>query len=81
MKYYAATDGKRTTFRATAERTYASAGFDPIRFSASPPKPGMYATREITKSEYDALQARKVERIKSAGRDPDLCNSPQFSWI
>lgn len=73
MKYYAATDGKRTTFRATAERTYASAGFDPIRFSAAMSHGDMFPTIELTKAEYDALAAKKAERTAH--------NSPQHSWV
>lgn len=72
-KYYAATDGKRTTFRATAERTYNSAGFDPIRFSANRPSGLMFPTIEITKAEYDALAGKKNARTKY--------NSPQHSWV
>lgn len=96
-RYYKATDGYITVFRATEERAYKSAHFSgdqkvpggpwvsvsAISFSAAPPAKSMFshATEEITQSEYETLQARKVTRIKAGGADPRNHTSPQASWV
>jgi hypothetical protein len=82
-RYFKATDGWTTVFRATATRAYQSATMHRwgISFSAKPAGLDDMATVEITKSEYEALQAAKVEQIKAHGRDPARYTSPQDSWI
>lgn len=92
-RYYAATDGNVTVFRATG-RTYGSAFFVAkvdldtglpharnISFSASMGHPGHHSVVEITKSEFDALQALKVQRILAVGGNPAIFVSPQDSWV
>jgi hypothetical protein len=85
-KYYQATDGKITVFRATASgRAYQSAqlaGRGGIAFSSKPAAPPLtYPVTEITKAEYEALQAAKVERLKASGKYRPNYNSPQLSWV
>lgn len=84
-KFYKATDGKITAFRATASgRAYQSAqltGKGGIGFrSAKALPPATFPAVEITKAEYDALQAAKVERLKAEGKRGSY-TSPQDSWV
>jgi hypothetical protein len=96
-RYYKATDGLLTVFRAS-KRVYASAWFTTeigqgglpfvrrspgIGFSMHAPgaRGGNYPTEEITEAEYAALVAAKVERVKNEGRDPKYFTSPQDSWV
>jgi hypothetical protein len=95
MRYYKATDGHVTVFRGSAERVYHSAAFRSactdgehwtcgygISFSAKPTQgPGRYPCEEIVQSEYEALSARKILRLKAAGRDLRGSLSPQDSWV
>lgn len=83
-RYYKATDGKVTVFRATAERQYRSASFitkpdgQIARLSFSSGS-GSYETQEITAAEYRALVALKESRCRLQGRTD--ASSPQCSWI
>jgi hypothetical protein len=87
-RYFSATDGTFTVFRATATRTYAAADWL-VRDGSYPycigfkgrAGQGTKPAQEITKSEYEALTARKVTRIKAHGGDPRRFNSPQDSWV
>ena len=97
VRYYKATDGLLTVFRATT-RAYASAWFTTetgqgrlpflrrspgIGFSkhALGTRGGEYPTVEITEAEYAALVAAKVARVKNEGRDPKYFTSLQDSWV
>lgn len=84
-KYFSATDGTITVFRASETRTYVSAtmaGRGGIGFSGKPAgRQGTteyHPATEITKAEYEALNAIKMARIKAAGRT--LIN-PGDSWV
>jgi hypothetical protein len=83
-KFFQATDGKITAFRATASgRAYQSAqltGKGGIGFRSAPASAGFYPAVEITKAEFDALQAAKVERLKAEGSRRSF-TSPQDSWV
>jgi len=82
-KYFSATDGTITVFRASATRTYQSALKlrNGISFSATPAKlmEGAMPAVEITKGEYDALVALKVERLKASGTKG--YTKPGDSWV
>jgi hypothetical protein len=97
VRYYKATDGVLTVFRAST-RVYASAWFTTetgqgrlpflrrspgIGFSKHAPgtRSGNYPTIEITEAEYGALLMAKVARIKNDGRDPKYFTSLQDSWV
>ena len=97
VRYYKATDGVLTVFRATA-RVCASAWFTTetgqgglpllrrspgIGFSphALGARGGNYPAVEITEAEYDTLVAAKIERVKNEGRDPKYFASLQDSWV
>ena len=97
VRYYKATDGVLTVFRATT-RVYASAWFTTetgqgglpllrrspgIGFSphALGTRGGNYPAVEITEAEYDTLVAAKIERVKNEGRDPKYFTSLQDSWV
>lgn len=80
-RYFKSTDGKITTFRATKTRAYQSANVTMRSFSEKHPGPGTFPTSEITKAEYDALQAAKIERITSEGGRLDWANDPAKSWV
>jgi hypothetical protein len=76
MHYYSATDGELTFFRAS-KRHYRSVIIRSRKpwewgFSSKSAigKPDMYRAVEITKSEYEALRARRNEWLKATGRDP-----------
>ena len=97
VRYYKATDGVLTVFRASA-RVYASAWFATetgqsglpaqrrspgVAFSthARTTRGGNYPAVEITEAEYGALVVAKVARIKNDGRDPKYFTSLQDSWV
>ena len=97
VRYYKATDGVLTVFRAST-RVYASAWFATetgqsglpalrrspgIGFSthARTTRGGNYPAVEITEAEYGALVVAKVARIKNDGRDPKYFTSLQDSWV
>jgi hypothetical protein len=97
VRYYKATDGLLTVFRATT-RVYASAWFTTetgqgrppflrrspgIGFSTHAPggRGGNYPAVEITEAEYAALVAAKIERAKNEGRDPKYFASLQENWV
>jgi hypothetical protein len=69
-RYFKATDGRFTVYRASPTRVYISAWLNPhtthvdFGFSVAPPVGrGRVAAIEISKAEYQALVARKAERI------------------
>ena len=88
-RYFKATDGIVTVFRASATRAYLFASFnapngvmggkweDKPSFSA---KAGKFPAEEISKVEYDALVARKNERI-GANKPKWAYSQPWNSWI
>jgi hypothetical protein len=83
-KFFQATDGKITVFRATASgRAYQSALKlrNGISFSATPANlmEGAMPAVEITKGEYDALVALKAERLKASGTKG--YTKPSDSWV
>jgi len=82
-KYFSATDGTITVFRASATRTYQSALKlrNGISFSATPANlmEGAMPAVEITKGEYDALCALKVQRLKATGKS--YYTKPGDSWV
>lgn len=96
-RYFKATDGERTYFRASSTRVYLSLGFDrggSPTFSANPPsKTHPHAVVEIDKVEYNNLVKLKMERVerrnrsfvalgKVAGKDfYPGGDSPSDSWI
>ena len=97
VRYYKATDGVLTVFRATT-RVCASAWFTTetgqgglpllrrspgIGFSPHAPgaRGGNYPAVEITEAEYGALVVAKIARIKNDGRDPKYFTSLQDSWV
>lgn len=90
-RYFSATDGTFTVFRATASAAYASASWLGDRpypyclgFSRKPAGsgiPGRFPTTEISKAQYDALVAAKQDRQRLAGQDPQRYSSPQDSWV
>jgi hypothetical protein len=95
LRYFSATDGVITVFRASASRVYSSAWFT-TEVSQGKPRPanglgfsvskhgnypgGKYPAKEISKAEYDQLVAWKVNRLLAAGRYPGGA-SPQDSWV
>jgi len=83
-KFYQATDGKITVFRATASgRAYQSALKlrNGVSFSATPANlmEGAMPAVEITKGEYDALVALKAERLRASGTKG--YTKPSDSWV
>jgi hypothetical protein len=94
VRYFKASDGVFTVFRATASRTYTSARIATnagspqtprvvsIGFSSKPAVAGFdYPVLEITKAEYEALAARKTERLKASGAPARLGGSPNQAWV
>jgi hypothetical protein len=82
-RYFKATDGKITVFRASKTKVYQSAGgFGPrewIRFSTYAANVGTANKRaciEIDKAEYDRLNAIKFARLGAANGI-----GPQDSWV
>lgn len=85
QNYFKATDGQVTIFRATG-RVYKfgyistnTVGFSNVKGAVKEYR--YYPAISITKSEYDALQAARVERVKCAGLDPTQHVSPRDSWV
>lgn len=79
-RYFKATDGTKTVFRASPTKEYQFANMDG-QFTALPPrKPGYFLAVEITKAEYDALVAAKMERLKASGRNLRFI-TPSNSWV
>ena len=89
IRYFKATNGRFTIFRASASRVYGSAwiqcdanrvtvaGFSMKAASASVyPIPAI----EIDRAEYDRLNARKAERIVLQGGNPKWA-APSDSWV
>jgi hypothetical protein len=95
-RFFKATDGYITVFRASAMRFYHSANFssdqqvaggpmvllESISFSQYDHVPGhTYPAEEIVQSEYDTLVARKNSRVKAHGGRHSDGASPQDSWV
>ena len=86
-RYFKATDGKKTVFRASKTRVYASANIDSASFSAKPASAGMAPTIEITKAEYDRLTVLKHARCRidfakySERFIQSRCSDPEQSWV
>lgn len=89
-RYFKATDGKITVFRASETRAYVSATVpaDPktgyyysISFSGKPAGLGSCPCVEITRAEFVALTAAKIERIKAEGGKHADGGSPSDSWV
>jgi hypothetical protein len=85
IRYFRATNGRFTVFRAST-RVYLSAWIQSnaervtnYGFSMLSAK-GRVPAEEMTKAEYDALNARKIERIIAAGRQPKNA-APRDSWV
>lgn len=84
-RYFSATDGKITVFRASDSRVYQSAtksGWG-ISFSAKPAALGAMPAVEITKAEYNALVALKQARVRAGnvgGHHADG-GAPSDSWV
>jgi hypothetical protein len=92
-RYFKATDGRVTVFRApsravyrwahfrTEETTYGWAPFGEISFSFGR-RDGAYPTIEIDAAEYTTLRVLKARRIVLNGeRAPGVLRSPQNSWV
>lgn len=92
-RYFKATDGKITVFRATDTKIYASANFHTyesggafhcgrdIGFSGRSPSTHGYAAVEISRAEYDHLTAIKQARIVGQGSSLKYSTSPSDSWV
>jgi hypothetical protein len=83
-RYFKATDGKTTFFRASDTRVYASAQktTGSVSFSAGPPGFGWVPAVEITKAEYEALVALKNARLEAVyGEGGSRYSPPYFSWV
>lgn len=83
-RFFKATDGEFTVFRASATMHYRSAivrGKGSISFSSASGGYGSSPVEEITKSEYETLVARKNTRLKSEGKDPGRYTTPRHSWV
>lgn len=82
-RYFKATNGTVTVFRASKTKVYthgAQIDLWNVAF-ATAAKPGLWPAEEITKGEYDTLQARKVERVRSSGHPIAWASSPYNSWV
>lgn len=93
MRYFKSSNGTVTVFRASATRSYTFAGWistkdgcgvtGDIGFSNAL-RGARYTSAnavEITKAEYEALQAAKRSRVAAAGGAPEWATSPQNSWV
>jgi hypothetical protein len=83
-RYFKATDGDITVFRASDTKVYQSASKTNwgISFSGKPAGLGAMPAVEITKVEYTALVALKQARIKASnGGRHDDGGSPSDSWV
>jgi hypothetical protein len=96
-RFFKATDGHVTVFRASDTRDYKSAFFTstevdgrwvrqgPISFSGNPIVGVKISIQhpavEIVQSEYETLIAGKNTRVQATGGDPRHATSPQHSWV
>jgi hypothetical protein len=87
LRYFKATDGRFTIFRATASRVYGSAWIqtngERVTLAGFSMKPaGMYPLPaiEIDRMEYHRLTALKMARIVTAGGNPKWA-APSDSWV
>lgn len=88
-RYFKATDGTVTIFRASDARVYESAwvqlyptgAVHLMGFSARPARVGELVVEEIVKSDYDTLVARKNSRLKAIGARDDAFGEPRNSWV
>lgn len=80
-RYFKATDGKRTYFRASPTRVYLSATIDPTVFNGfilHRDARGRFPVAEITGAEYRQLITAKQKRAALEGVRSD---APCDSWI
>jgi hypothetical protein len=88
IRYFKATDGVFTVFRATRTRGFVSAEIftksqrvDDFIFSAAS-TPNSFPAVEIDKAEYDALGSLKMSRGSLTGiREGRMKDDPYQSWI
>ncbi len=89
IRYFTATDGKKTVFRASPTRVYLFGGLKNGPTFSTRPAVGLWPVVEVSKAEYDRLVALKVARInrrnarlRARGKTtyPDY-GSPWESWI
>jgi hypothetical protein len=95
-RFFKFTDGNRVYFRASKTKVYVSGGKGQygIAFSTKPVIPGMHPVTEISKAEYKALVAAKIERSNREWDQRDLAkwgdqpkprwwnaSGPQDSWV
>ena len=80
-RYFKATDGKITVFRASKTRVYRSARIHGvISFSTGGnPSPGWHPAVEIDQAEYVRLNSIKTKRIAAAAGQRFA--GPQDSWV
>lgn len=87
-RYFKATNGTVTIFRASDARVYQSAWIQLhptgavhlMGFSARQ-RGGELVVEEIVKSDYDTLVARKNARLKAIGARDDAFGEPRNSWV
>ncbi len=83
-RYFKAIDTQLgiTRFRASKTRVYRSIKNTTYGwgFSGLPPMAGDYAAVEITKEEYDALNAAKIKRMSITGGNPSYASAAN-SWV
>ena len=85
LRYFKATNGRFTVFRASPTRAYTMATIrsnaeQVIDFSLSYSGVGDCPAVEITKAEYDALNAAKAARFERLGL-PLKYVAPRDSWV
>jgi hypothetical protein len=90
-RFYKATDGSLTVFRATDTKVYQSATITNwgseakprlnISFSGKAAGVGAMPAIEITKAEYDALTSLKLRRMRAMGEAIRYSTSPSHSWV
>jgi hypothetical protein len=89
IRYFKATNGRFTIFRATASRVYGSAWIQCDAhcvtlsgFSMKPASASVYPIPaiEIDRAEYERLNERKAARLILAGGNPKWA-APSDSWV
>jgi hypothetical protein len=82
-RFFKATDGDVTVFRASDTKVYQSATKDrwTISFSSKPAGLGAMPAVEITKAEYTALVALKQARVQASGGRHSDGGAPGDSWV
>jgi hypothetical protein len=82
-RYFSATDGDVTVFRASDTKVYQSATRTrwSISFSGKPAGLGAMPAKEITKAQYAALVALKQARVQASGGRHSDGGAPSDSWV